>query len=253
MKMIATKRVLLATLSYSAIAAILTGCGTTSDKPMKAASAPGQAGSFAKYYRTPDKRKICIGTYQPGDGGLVFKEPHVEKCWIASGFDFNGYTTLYIAPTMTTAKVREEDAVLESVVGDNLVATLKAMLDQKRIFANVMVEKPPANAALKILKLTNTVVDYSKGSYTGRYFAGLFGGGQPVFRVEGVATDGENAVFKYTIERHGTSFAARTDTPLLPTPSTITLEQIQQQDIYSMSLDLTDFMAAIAGKYAPVN
>ena len=101
---------------------MVTGCATTGDKPAGTASAPAQSSGFAKYYRTPDKRKICIGTSQPTDGGLVFKEPHIEKCWIADGFDFNGFDVLYIAPTVSAAKVADDDNVREAVAGDNLVA-----------------------------------------------------------------------------------------------------------------------------------
>ena len=125
------------------------------------------------------------------------------------------------------------------------------LLDRNGVFPRIAIEEPPRN--LKVLTLTNTVVAYSKGNSAGRYFAGLMGGGQPLLRVEGVATDKGKPVFTYTIQRSGTSFDARTDTPLVPNARTITLDKIQLQDIYSMSLDLTDFMTAIAGKYKPVN
>jgi len=230
---------------------IITGCAGTGSNPAPTSGAQDQNKRFAKYYRALDKRKICIGTSQPTNGGLVFKEPHIEKCWIADSFDFGGYDALYITPTITAAKVPEGQEILESVAGDDLVLMMKELLDRTGVFPRVEVEEPPAK--LKILRLSNTVVAYSKGNYAGRFLAGPFGGGQPVFRVEGVATDNGKPVFTYTIQRSGTSMDARMDTPLIPNPGTITLEKIQLQDIYSMSLDLTDFMAAIAGKYSPVN
>jgi hypothetical protein len=251
MRVIKVKRVLLAAISFPVISTLITGCATTNDKPVQAMGSAGQPNHYAKYYRTPDKRKICIGTSQVGEGGLVFKEPHIEKCWLASGFDFKGYEVLYIAPTVSAAKVAQGDEVLESVAGDDLVVMMKDKLDKIGVFPHVDVEEPPPN--LKILRLTNTVVVYSRGNYAGRFLAGPFGGGQPVFRVEGVATDNGRLVFTYTIQRSGTSMDARMDTPLIRNPGSITLEKIQLQDIYSMSLDLTDFMAAIAGKYVPAN
>ena len=45
----------------------------------------------------------------PADGGLNYKNPHLEKCWLANGFDFNGYDTLYIAPTVNAAKDNAKD------------------------------------------------------------------------------------------------------------------------------------------------
>lgn len=33
----------------------------------------------------------------------------MEKCWVADGFNFTGYDTLYIAPTQSTAKYQKDE------------------------------------------------------------------------------------------------------------------------------------------------
>jgi hypothetical protein len=58
-------------------------------------------------------------------------------------------------------------------------------------------------------------------------------------------TDGDKAVFTFEARRSGVSAGARMVGAFMKD------EDIQIQDIRSMTLDLTDFMAAIAGKYQP--
>ena len=56
-------------------------------------------------------------------------------------------------------------------------------------------------------------------------------------------TDGDKTIFTFQARRSGVSAGARM------TGAFMKDEDIQIQDIQSMTLDLTDFMAAIAGKY----
>ena len=76
---------------------------------------------------------------------------------------------------------------------------------------------------------------------------GIYGAGQPHIRVDGVLMDGDKTVFTYTMRRSGVSAGARMSGGVMKD------EDIQMQDIESLALDLTDFMAAIAGKYPPAN
>src|SRR2546426_8019062 len=66
-------------------------------------------GHIPSKYKADDGRNIEIGNSSPADGGLSFKEPHMDKCWIAGGFNFSGYDTLYIAPTLSTAKLHNNE------------------------------------------------------------------------------------------------------------------------------------------------
>ena len=73
------------------------GCASNGDN--------SSGGTRATRATTDDGRKIEIGSASvaPG-GGMNYRNPHMEKCWVADGFNFKGYDTLYIAPTLSTAK-----------------------------------------------------------------------------------------------------------------------------------------------------
>jgi hypothetical protein len=99
----------------------------------------------------------------------------------------------------------------------------------------------------RTLKLENTITEFTKGGGAARYFVGLYGGGQPVLRVRGKATEGDKTVFSFEARRSGVSADARLGGVFMKD------EDIQVQDIRSLVLDLTDFMAALGGKYTPAN
>ena len=75
---------------------------------------------------------------------------------------------------------------------------------------------------------------------------GLYGGGQPNLRVKGKMTSGDKTLFTFEARRSGVSAGARLNGAFMAD------EDIQIQDIRSMALDLTDFMAAINGTYQPL-
>ena len=117
----------------------------------------------------------------PADGGLNYKNPHLEKCWLANGFDFNGYDTLYIAPTVNAAKYNAKDEEMPlHAAQENLVAELKRALTGRGLFINVVTSETDVKPGAKVLKLENTIIEYAKGGGAARYFAGLYGAGQPV-------------------------------------------------------------------------
>ena len=62
-------------------------------------------------------------------------------------------------------------------------------------------------------------------------------------RVVGKMTDGDKAVFNFEARRSGASVGGRLNGGLMKD------EDVQIEDIRSMSLDLSDFIATIAGKY----
>jgi hypothetical protein len=66
-----------------------------------------------------------------------------------------------------------------------------------------------------------------------------------VLRVQGKMSDGAKTVFSYEARRSGTSAGARLGGVFMKD------EDIQIEDIRSLVLDLTDFMAAVARKYKP--
>lgn len=228
-----------------ASALILAGCASSGGKSSGATAEPPSPNRFV----AADGRTIDIGKSTPADGGTLYSNPHMEKgkCWVASGFDFNGYDTLYIAPTLSTAKFpdKPEDAKVHDLAKENLVSELARMLNDRKIFAQVVTRESDIKPGAKALKMENTITEFSKGGGGARYWAGLYGGGQPVLRVQGKMSEGDKTTFTFEARRSGTSGGARMGGAFMKD------EDIQIEDVRSMVLDLTDFMAAVARKYQP--
>lgn len=249
MKTFTSIKMLPVQLSLWAILAVVAGCATSSDKSAStpATQSGGAAASVPNSYKATDGRTIGIGSSHASDGGRSFKEPHMDKCWIADGFNFTGYDVLYIAPVTSTAKVHDDETPIQQIAEDNLQVVLQRMIVDKGFFGKVVTNEAAIKPGMKALKLNNTIVEYAKGGGAARYFVGLYGGGQPNLKVQGVLTEGDKTVFTYTMRRSGVSAGARLSGVAMKD------EDIQLQDIRSLALDLTDFMAAIAGKYPAVN
>jgi hypothetical protein len=237
-----------AAFSSCAVILSLVGCATTDSTT----NAPGSIGAngnrFPSRYVATDGRTIEIGSRSAADGGWNYRDPHLDKCWIASDFNFSGYDTLYIAPTLSTAKLHNPDEESpHQLAKENLPIELNQMLNARNIFPNVVSREADIKPGAHVLKLENTITDYAKGGGAARYFVGLYGGGQPVLRVSGKMTDGGKTVFSFEVRRSGTSAGARMVGAFKSDVD------IQTEDIRSMVLDLTDFMAAVAGKYQSAN
>ena len=223
------------------------GCGTTGNNTSNKSTATGSAPGMASKYKAGDGRTVDIGRASVSSGGLQFKNPHLEKCWVASGVNFADYDTLYIAPTLSTAKHAKDEEILHEAAKQNLVKHLVQMLNEKRVFANVVTSEAEIKPGARTLRLENTITEYAKGGGAARYFVGLYGGGQPVLRVQGKMADANKTVFSYEARRSGVSAGARLTGVFMKD------EDIQNEDIHSLSLDLTDFLAAMAGKYQAKN
>jgi hypothetical protein len=238
----------LCALSLTALAFAFAGCETTSPNGKSdSAAAPTTGSHFPVRYQANDNRIIVIGKSTAADNGWTFKEPHLDKCWIADGFTFAGYDTLYIAPTLSTAKFHDDEANPHELAKQNIPIELKRELDARGIFAKVVLSESEIPAGAHALKLENTIVEYTKGGGAARYWVGIYGGGQPAFRVQGTMTDAGKPVFTYEARRSGTSGGARVFGAYMKD------EDIQIQDIRSFALDLGDFTSAIAGKFPAKN
>jgi len=226
-------------------AMILAGCASTGDQTTGGeGSAAGAAVNPPSRFKLADGRTVNIGeASRAAGGGINYKNPHMDKCWLADGFDFNGYDTLYIAPTESTAKFnpKDEGPPLE-MAKQNLAGELKAYLSTNGMFSNLVTQEADIKPGARVLKMQNTIVEYSKGGGAARYFAGLYGGGQPNLRVQGKASEGDKVLFTYEARRSGVSAGARM------TGAFMKDTDIQLEDIRSMALDLTDFMAIVAKK-----
>jgi hypothetical protein len=219
---------------------LLVGCTTTDQKS-------DTAGHVSSRYRATDGRTIEIGPRSPSGGGWSFKEPFMELCWIADGFDFKGYDTLYIAPTQSTAKYHDDEKVLHGWTLETLPLEIAREIQVRNIFSNIVTNESEIKPGAHVLKLENTLTQYSKGGGGARYWAGAYGAGQPVIRVSGKMTDAGKSVFTFEMRRSGNTGMGRMFGGFMKD------EDIQIKDIRSLSLDLADFMAAIGGKYQPLN
>jgi Domain of unknown function (DUF4410) len=226
----------------------LAGCATTGEKgAAEATSSAKPATARPSRFKADDGRTIDIGKASASSGGYNYKDPHLEKCWIADGFDFNGFETLYIAPVLSTAKHQPDEEMPLQVAKENLPTELARMLGAKKIFANIVTNAADIKPGTKAVKLEQTITEYSKGGGAARFWVGMYGGGQPVLRVVGTMTDADKTVFTFQGRRSGTSGGARVGGAYMKDTD------IQSEDIRSLVLDLTDFVAAITGKYKPLN
>lgn len=221
-------------LGIGILALGLAGCGTAKN---------GE--HFATKYRANDGRTVEIGPRERKDNGWVFQNPHMNRCWIASDFDFKGYDTLYIAPVVSTADVdaQDPDAQMLSVAKENTLIEMSRLFRARKIFANVITNELDIKPGAHTLKLQNALVGL-EGDSDARYFWGMFGK-QPVIRVAGTMTDGDKTVFSFEARRSGVSVGAHL--------GIMEGQDIQLEDIRSLSLDVTDFAACIAGIYEPKN
>jgi len=212
----------------------LAGCASTGEK---------SAGQQASKFKMEDGRTVDIGRASPASGGgMNYKSPHFEKIWVADSLDFNAYDTIYVAPTLSTAKINKDEQRPHDLARENLPIELARMFTNRKLFANVATRETDVKPGARLLKLENTIVEYAKGGGAARYFAGLYGAGQPVVRVQGRITDGEKTLFRFEARRSGVSAGARMGGGFMKD------EDIQLEDIRSVVLDLTDFVEIIARK-----
>lgn len=234
-------------------AGLLGGCASSGDKSQAKSADPAPAPASTEAnpgskFKTTDGRTISIGKASPSNGGTSYKNPHMDKCWVAEGFSFTALDTVYVAPTGSTAKFNEknkEEVMVHDRAKDGLVYEITRSLNHHTLATNVVTKESDCKPGTKVYKLENTIVEFTKGGGAARYFVGLYGGGQPILRVQGKLTDGDKTLFSYESRRSGTSASSRMGGAFMKD------EDIQSEDIRSMVLDLTDFMAALAGKYTP--
>src|SRR5438093_143500 len=126
-----------------AAALVLAGCASTGDQTTTAEGGAGTAIAQPTRVKLADGRTVEIGqASRAASGGINYKNPHLDKCWLAEGFDFNGYDTLYIAPSESTAKFnpKDEGPPLE-MAKQNLAGELKAYLSTNGMFSNLVTQE----------------------------------------------------------------------------------------------------------------
>jgi len=128
------------------------------------------------------------------------EDKDVQKVWLADGFAFTGYDTLYIADTQSVVSDLNADEVqLIAWAKDFLRDELAAAIQGKQVLGAVVTKESDIKPDGKTLRLENTA----------RYWAGLYGAGQPVIKVRGRMTDGEAPLFLFEIRRSGVGAGAK--------------------------------------------
>ncbi len=236
---------------------LLSGCSTPSDShappgsssgstaaPVVEPSGEGKA-SAAKRYLTSDGRTVRIGSWTSSNGGRDYKNPNLNRCWLADGFTFVGYDVLYLTPITTSLSPAEPRAQeMLRTAQSRLLDGLKAKFSNMGLFSNVVTQPQDIPAGAKVLRLDQKITEFARGSGAARFWAGTFGAGQPVLKVEGTLQDGNNEKFAYTARRHGDSVNARMD------PGWTKEETLQLLDIEDIIIDFTDFVGVVSGKYS---
>ena len=197
--------------------ALLTGCAST---------APNQTAS-AKVPPLPP-------------GVTLHQDQDIQGVWLAGGFDFKGYDTLCIAEPVFAAIERPNEAQIRAMAMRLLVEQLTEHLRDAKLFATLTTRGDEVKPGSKSLKMENTITEYERGGGAARYFAGMFGGGQPVIKVQGRLLDGDKLVCVYELKRSGESAGSRMAGVWMSD------EEIQRNDIRDLAHDLTDFFLRTA-------
>lgn len=210
-----------------AIAIVVSGCSSASDKSQPgttapAAAAPAKAGK-------PQSPPIL-------DGVTLHKDKDIQGIWLAPGFDFKGYDILYIPDTTFSAVERPNEEKRRTMSIGAVQQQLVEALVATRLFKTVTIRAGEVPTDSRSLKLVNTIIEYEKGGGGARYFAGLYGAGQPVIKVRGKMYDGDKLVFVYEAKRSGESGGARMFGGYKSD------EDIQRNDIRDLAVDLADCM-----------
>jgi len=132
----------------------------------------------------------CASTqpFKPAPAGVTYKhDKDLQKVWLANGFDFNGYDALYVDDTkQDLAKpLNSEDEKQLEWAKSELQRQFVGHIGGKNVFKLVTADKSKLDANQKTLTMENTVIEYGRGNGAARFWAGEFGAGQPLIRVQG--------------------------------------------------------------------
>lgn len=175
------------------------------------------------------------------DGVKLHQDKDIQGVWLASGFDFKGFDTLYIGPTEFMATERPNEKIIR---GHAILAVQDQFLMAAResnLFKSVVISSNDIPTNGRTLKLDNIIIEYEKGGGGARYWAGAFGGGQPVIKVRGLVSENDKLLFVFEARRSGESAGARLAGVWMSD------EEIQHNDIRDLAVDVVECMRRIAG------
>jgi hypothetical protein len=174
-----------------------------------------------------------------GSGGVAYREdPDLQRVWVAEGFDFTGYDTIYVVEPRAEVPKLNPDGVeslewARGVLREQLASALRT----SGAFRTVVTREADIPAGVRVARLEPTITEYEKGGGGGRYWAGLYGGGQPVIRVQGRMADGDRPLFLFDTRRSGVGGKARW------AGFAMSDKDIQQHDIEDLGRAVGEFVA----------
>jgi hypothetical protein len=225
-------------VAFALIAGVAAGCAASSPStpPAPAASAPQPATSppAATAAASP------AGSASPA-GVALREEKDFGQVWLAPGFDFKGYDTLLIAETRADVPNLNPNGAENLEWARGVVRTeLAAALEERKLFT-VVTSPADVKPGSRVLRLDNTITEFEKGGGGARFFAGGWGAGQPVIKVRGQVTSGDQTVFVYEARRSAVSVTARMFGGYRGDKA------IQEEDIKHLGKGLGDFIAKTKG------
>lgn len=180
-------------------------------------------------------------SYTGPEGVTYHEEKDIQGVWLADGFTFAGYDTVVVAEPTSNAESRsDEERKVLATAKRTLQQDLVNALQGTHLFQRVVTSTNDVPAGAKALVLENNVYHHEKGGGGARYFAGLYGAGQPVIKVAGKMSAGGQPLFRYDMTRSGESGGARMVGAFKSD------EDIQSEDIKDLAVDLAAFIQRTA-------
>jgi hypothetical protein len=124
----------------------------------------------------------------PGPEGVVYrKSDRLQKVFVAEGFDFAGYDTLLVLPTLVDPSVKPKDDKERErleLLQRSLPAQFAALLASRSVVPHVVNSRDGLQPGSRVLELQLSVLQFSRGSSTERWVVG-FGAGMPYVYLRG--------------------------------------------------------------------
>jgi hypothetical protein len=175
----------------------------------------------------------------PAAAGGCRTDAKLQRVCLGDDFRLGGYDVLYIAETQAqvprlNADGKESLEWARGVLQEELAAAIRS----KNLFAAVVTREADVKPGGRTLRLESTIIEYEKGGGGARYWAGLYGAGQPVIKVRGRMMDGDRQAFLFETRRSGVGGKARW------LGGVMSDREIQTRDIQDLADALVEFMAA---------
>jgi hypothetical protein len=178
----------------------------------------------------------AVASQVPGlpSGVKLKEEKDIEGAWLAPGFKFKGCGPLSVADTIFRGVERPNEVQMRQFATAELQSQMVRALRGTGVFSAVTAGDGASGDAR--LRLVNTIIEYEKGGGAARYFAGIYGAGQPVIRIRGQMYSGNKVVFVYEASRSGESGFSRVFGAYRSD------DDIQREDIRDLAVDLADLI-----------